>query len=109
MHPRGGAHTNEGDAVTPALDLGECPEISERLVLAPALGIVRALAPEVVTAEGEIVNEGQAIVMIESSGDCIPARSRFAGFLMGMLVEPGERVREGQPIAWLRELQWATT
>ena len=28
--------------------------------------------------------------------------SRFTGFLMGMLVHSGERVREGQPIAWLR-------
>jgi biotin carboxyl carrier protein len=93
--------------MSPAIELGECPEISERLVLSPALGVVRALAPEVVSTEGEIVREGQAIVMIESSGDSIPALSRFAGFLMGMLVEPGERVREGQPVAWLREFQWA--
>lgn len=95
--------------MTPAIELGECPEISERLVLSPALGVVRALDPEVVSAEGEIVREGQAIVMIESSGDTVAARSHFAGFLMGLLVEPGQRVREGQPIAWLREFQWAAS
>ena len=94
--------------MSPAIELGEYPEIAERLVLSPALGVVRALEPEVVTAEGEIVREGQPIVMIESSGDHIPARSCFAGFLMGMLVQPGERVREGQPIAWLREFEWAS-
>ena len=26
----------------------------------------------------------------------------FEGRLVGMLVHPGERLREGQPIAWLR-------
>ena len=93
--------------MSPAIELGECPEISERLILSPVLGVVRHLEPEVVTAEGEVVERGQAIVMIESSGESVPARSRFAGFLMGMLVEPGERVREGQPVAWLREFQWA--
>ena len=29
-------------------------------------------------------------------------RSAFRGFLMGMLAVEGERVREGQPVAWLR-------
>lgn len=95
--------------MSPAIELGEYPEISERLVLSPALGVVRLLEPEVVTSEGELVREGQPIVMIESSGDDIPARSRFAGFLMGLMVQPGERVREGQPIAWLREFDWAAS
>ena len=34
----------------------------------------------------------------------VEVRSFCAGFLMGMLVEPGERVRSGQPIAWLHVL-----
>jgi hypothetical protein len=29
-------------------------------------------------------------------------RSPFRGTLMGMLAHPGERLRAGQPVAWLR-------
>ena len=29
-------------------------------------------------------------------------RSPFTGRLVGMLVSAGERMREGQPVAWLR-------
>jgi biotin carboxyl carrier protein len=31
-------------------------------------------------------------------------RSAFAGWMMGLMVHDGERVREGQPVAWLRAL-----
>ena len=85
-----------------AVELAEYTEVAEKLVLAPARGVVTVLDPQVVTAEGEIVEVGQAIAVITNSGDEIPAVSRFNGFLMGMLVHSGERVRAGQPIAWLR-------
>jgi biotin carboxyl carrier protein len=32
----------------------------------------------------------------------MPVCSPFRGRLIGMLAHPGERLREGQPIAWLR-------
>jgi biotin carboxyl carrier protein len=85
-----------------AVDYAEYSDVAEKLILAPSRGVVRLLDPAVVTAEGEIVEIGQSIAVINNSGDEIQARSNFNGFLMEMLVESGERVRPGQPIAWLR-------
>jgi hypothetical protein len=85
-----------------AVELAEYTEVAEKLILAPSRGVVTVLDPKVVTAEGEIVEVGQAVAIITNSGDEIAAVSRFNGFLMGMLVHTGERVRPGQPIAWLR-------
>ncbi|MEY2397879.1 MAG: hypothetical protein QOJ00_1053 [Actinomycetota bacterium] len=85
-----------------AVQLAEYTDVAEKLILAPSRGVVRVLDPAVVTAEGEIVEVGQPIAIVTNSGDEIEARSRFSGFLMEMLVESGERVRAGQPLAWLR-------
>lgn len=90
--------------MTATLAPGEELLVPERVVVAPALGVFQPLAPEVVTAEGEIVEEGQAIGTVTVGGEPMPVRSPFRGFLMGMLAVAGERVREGQPIAWLRTL-----
>jgi len=40
--------------------------------------------------------------VLEGPGTETPVESPFAGRLVGMLAHPGERIREGQPIAWLR-------
>lgn len=79
--------------------------VAERLIVAPAGGRFRALPPEVITAEGEIVGVGQAIGMVERPTDEVPILSAHQGFLMGMLALPGERVRESQPVAWLRVIE----
>jgi biotin carboxyl carrier protein len=42
--------------------------------------------------------------VVEASGDAVPVSSPFTGWMMGMLAVEGERVREGQPICWLRAL-----
>jgi biotin carboxyl carrier protein len=83
---------------------GETLTVLERVVVAPAVGVFRAADPGTVTAEGEILAEGQAVGHIEGPGLKVPVTSGFAGFLMGLLAHDGERVREGQPIAWLRSL-----
>ena len=83
---------------------GEQLSVPERVVVATAAGIFQPLPPETVTAEGEIVTEGQAVGVVESCGTLTPVCSRFTGFLMGMLATPGERLREGEPVAWLRAL-----
>ena len=88
-----------------AVQLAEYTEVAEKLILAPARGVVTVLDPQVVTAEGEIVEVGQPVAIITNSGDEIPAVSRFNGFMMGMLVQSGERVRAGQPLAWLRAFE----
>lgn len=90
--------------MTAVLAPGEELVVPERVVVAPALGVFQPMAPEVVTTEGEIVEEGQAIGTVTVGGEPVAVRSPFRGFLMGMLAVAGERVREGQPIAWLRTL-----
>lgn len=92
----------EQDGQTRAGEDGERLGISERVVVAPCLGVFEPHEPQTVTTEGEIVYEGQAIGVLRASGREVEVRSPFAGFLMGLLAHRGERVREGQPVAWLR-------
>jgi biotin carboxyl carrier protein len=81
---------------------GERMHVPERLVVAPSAGVFRRLAAEPSTADGNVVTPGQSIGVIELSGRSTPVLSPFAGSLMGMLAESGERLRAGQPVAWLR-------
>ena len=86
---------------------GEDLEVSERVILAPAVGVFQPVAGEDGNADGNgerSVTEGEVVGVVESRGQAIPVHSAFSGFLMGMLAHPGERVREGQPVAWLRVL-----
>jgi biotin carboxyl carrier protein len=52
--------------------------------------------------EGIFVDAGQTVGHLDGPGTSTPVRSPFAGKLAGMLVHRGERLREGQPVAWLR-------
>jgi len=90
--------------MTAVLAPGEELRVPERVIVAPAVGLFHPLPPETVTAEGELVDEGQPVGTVAVGGEHVPVRSAFRGFLMGMLAVPGERVREGQPVAWLRAL-----
>lgn len=74
----------------------------ERVIVANAAGVFEPHPPETVTAEGEIVTTGQSVGTIRSLGEAVEVTSRFTGFLMEMIVSAGQRVRPGQPIAWLR-------
>lgn len=85
--------------------LGENLSIPERVVVSPALGVFQPCRPLVVTAEGEIVQAGDTVGTIDSSGVTTPVISPFTGFLMGMLAEDGDRLRVGQPVAWLRVVE----
>ena len=81
---------------------GETLRVPERVVVSPAGGVFEPAPPATVTAEGEIIEVGQVIGVLKSSGMEVKVRSPFAGFLMGMLAHAGERLRQGQPVAWLR-------
>jgi [acyl-carrier-protein] S-malonyltransferase len=81
--------------------VGERLEVSERLVVSPASGPFFPAEPTIVTTEGEILTAG---AVLGSVGDT-KVRSPFSGWLMGLLVVPGERVSRGQPVAWLRSMQ----
>jgi biotin carboxyl carrier protein len=83
-------------------EAGEVLGVLERVVVAPSRGVFSPLEPCCVTAEGELVEKGQAIGRIESSGEEVDVVSPFTGFLMGMIAHEGERLREGEPVAWLR-------
>ena len=81
---------------------GERLDILERVVVSPATGRFTALPPQAVTTEGEIVRRGQLVGLIDGPGGAVSIESPFTGFLMGILAVPGERVCEGEPVAWLR-------
>jgi pyruvate/2-oxoglutarate dehydrogenase complex dihydrolipoamide acyltransferase (E2) component len=80
---------------------GELMHVPERVVVTPAAGIFRWL-PLDDTADGDHVTAGQPIGVVEGAGRTVEVRSPFAGSLMGRLAETGERLRPGQPVAWLR-------
>lgn len=79
---------------------GEILAVPERVIVAPAVGVFRPLAEG--EGSGTVITAGQAIGVVEGPGASTFVRSPFGGFLVGLLARAGERVREGQPVAWLR-------
>ena len=81
--------------------LGEMLSVPERVIVAPATGIFRRLDGHV-QASGDLVRRGDAIGVVQSLGVSTLVRSPFEGLLVAMLASEGERLRPGQPVAWLR-------
>ena len=85
---------------------GEVLAVPERVIVAPTVGVFRPLGDTDVDVTDlqsiTLISAGQAIGVVEGPGSSTPVRSPFGGFLVGMLARRGERVREGQPVAWLR-------
>jgi biotin carboxyl carrier protein len=77
---------------------GETLTVAERMIVAPVVGIFRPNA----VVEGAELSAGDEIGVVEGPGTSCPVTSPFDGTVMGMLAHPGERLRSGQPIAWLR-------
>jgi multidrug efflux pump subunit AcrA (membrane-fusion protein) len=78
---------------------GEGLLVPERMIIAPSVGVFR---PDEGMDEGTFVDAGQTVGHLDGPGTSTPVRSPFTGKLAGMLVHRGERLREGQPVAWLR-------
>lgn len=78
---------------------GEGLLVPERMIVAPSVGVFRPLAD---LGEGTLLDEGQTIGRVDGPGTSTPVCSPFRGRLAAMLAHPGERLREGQPVAWLR-------
>ena len=80
------------------LDHGEALLVPERLIVAPAAGVFRTSGVHI----GDIVEAGSTIGYLDGPGTSAAVASPFTGLIQGMLAAPGERLREGQPVAWLR-------
>ncbi len=79
----------------PLLNDGEHLFVRERLVVAPAAGVF--------TPDRDVPGEGGQLQVggLLGTVNGTEVRSPFAGALQGMLAVGGERVVDGQPIAWL--------
>lgn len=71
------------------------------MIVAPSVGVFRVPVADRVVVAGDLVDEGQVVGVVEGPGAVVPVRSPFRGRLMGMLAEGGQRLREGEPVAWL--------
>jgi biotin carboxyl carrier protein len=78
---------------------GEGLLVPERMIISPSVGVFRPLDD---VDAGDHVDEGQTIGHVDGPGTSTPVCSPFRGQLLGILVHRGERLREGQPVAWLR-------
>jgi biotin carboxyl carrier protein len=85
--------------MSPQLDLeGERVAMVERMIVAPVVGVFRPLGVE----EGAAVSAGEIVGVVEGPGTREPVRSAFTGVVIGVLAHSGERLRAGQPVAWMR-------
>jgi biotin carboxyl carrier protein len=94
----------EATAAPPHTDVAgpEIMVIPERVVVAPCSGRFLPLPPEVFTSEGEWVEPGQAVAEVHRGPSRVEVRSPFRGWVMGMLALPGQPVREGEALFWVR-------
>lgn len=80
----------------------EVTSILERVVVSPAIGRFNPFPPEVLTTEGEWVQEGQQLGEIVTGSDPVPIVSPFTGWMMGMLAVAGQPVQAGEQLFWIR-------
>ena len=81
---------------------GEHLMVPERVIVAPAPGRFRPVEGDSEPDGEGVVTHEQVIGFVEGIGHSTPVRSPFSGLLMGLMAHAGERVREGQPVAWIR-------
>jgi biotin carboxyl carrier protein len=80
---------------------GERPVVPERVILSPAPGRFRPVAGNGNGFQQAVVEE-QVIGFVDGVGHSTPVKSPFGGRLIELMAHNGERVRQGQPVAWLR-------
>ncbi len=88
--------------MTTLLPSGEIISVPERVIVAPVSGVFEPAASLVITEDGVLVAAGQTIGTLHGPNSATPVTSPFAGYLMGMMADSGERLRVGEPVAWLR-------
>ena len=83
---------------------GETLDVRERIVLAPVTGRFVAVPSDEVDPHvpGSLVLAGSPLAAVVTSGVAEPVTTPFTGVIAGRLAHDGERVREGQPLFWMR-------
>ena len=81
---------------------GETLSVPERMIVAPTTGVFHRLKGHHQVNGGDVVSRGEVIGIVQSLGVSTPIQSPFAGLLVALLAFEGERVRPGQPVAWVR-------
>jgi [acyl-carrier-protein] S-malonyltransferase len=81
--------------------MGETLSMVERLIVAPSCGKL-CLDGRLSLKSGDPVYRGDVIGAVHSLGIVTPIQSPFGGVLVEVLAVEGERLRTGQPVAWLR-------
>lgn len=85
------------------LTTGERLAVPERVIVAPASGRFRPLSDGDADEVAAVLDHEEVIGYVDGAGGrSTPVASPFRGLLMGLMAHAGERVREGQPVAWLR-------
>ena len=79
----------------------ELPHLDERLITAPRAGVFHPFLSELPVTDVGRVTAGETIGVLIHSGEKCAVESPFDGVFRGLLVLPGERVRAGQPVAWI--------
>lgn len=85
-----------------ALPDGDDTRLFDRLVVAQAAGVFHPHPPMTYATEGEVLKVGSVLGVVVSLGQEVEVTSFCTGYLKGVLAESGERVRVGQPLAWLQ-------
>lgn len=88
---------------------GDDTRIDVRIVVAPAAGTFRAAPAADITTEGEVVAVDAVLGHVDAPGSTVAVHSFCHGFLVRLLVESGERVRVGTPVAWLHPVDRPAT
>jgi biotin carboxyl carrier protein len=88
--------------MTPPGPVGETLSVSERVIVAPTVGVFHRLDGAGRMNGGDTVDRGDVIGMVRSLGASTPVQSPFEGTLVAIVAFEGERVRPGQALAWLR-------
>ncbi len=78
---------------------GEGLGVPERMIIAPSVGVFRPIAD---VDAGALLDAGQTVGHLDGPGTSTPVYSPFTGRLVEVLAMDGERLRQGQPVAWLR-------
>jgi biotin carboxyl carrier protein len=79
---------------------GDDVHVAVRLVVAPSDGTFRPVADPADPVTGR-VSAGSVLGHVVGPGRTDPVVAFCAARLVSVVVEPGERLRRGEPVAWL--------